>query len=175
MSWQNIPLKGRTDFRGAAEFRPQRLFAFELRRWEAQLGLSARISAGCLRCVLALAAERAMERVLGLAAVEPAHLRTPIRCESSRSLPRRPNEAHTRSRRPTCAGADDGNAGPPASKSTQILAQSSHMKPLALARSLQAQPSRSYQKPHPSALDSFVATTWKAKQRAPPWQKRTFA
>src|SRR6516164_2432980 len=32
-----------------AEFRPQRLFAFELRRWEAQLGLSASISAGCLR------------------------------------------------------------------------------------------------------------------------------
>src|SRR5262252_635428 len=32
-----------------AEFRPQRLFAFELRRWEAQLGPSASISAGCLR------------------------------------------------------------------------------------------------------------------------------
>src|SRR5262249_7224613 len=32
-----------------AELRPQRLFAFELRRWEAQLGPSARISAGCLR------------------------------------------------------------------------------------------------------------------------------
>jgi hypothetical protein len=32
-----------------AEFRPQRLFVFELRRWEAQLGPSARISAGCLR------------------------------------------------------------------------------------------------------------------------------
>jgi hypothetical protein len=29
---QNIPLKGRTDFRDVAEFRPQRLFAFELRR-----------------------------------------------------------------------------------------------------------------------------------------------
>jgi len=37
MSSQNIPLKGRTDFRDPAEFRPQRLFAFELRRWEAQL------------------------------------------------------------------------------------------------------------------------------------------
>jgi hypothetical protein len=34
MSSQNIPLKGRTDFRDAAEFRPQRLFAFELRGWE---------------------------------------------------------------------------------------------------------------------------------------------
>jgi hypothetical protein len=53
--------------------------------------------------VLALAAERAMERVLGLAAVEFAHLRPWVRCESSRSLPRRPNEAHTRSRRPTYA------------------------------------------------------------------------
>jgi hypothetical protein len=31
------------------EFRPQRLFVFELRWWEAQLGPSARISAGCLR------------------------------------------------------------------------------------------------------------------------------
>jgi hypothetical protein len=41
--------------------------------------------------------------------------------------------------------------------------------------SLQAQPSRSYRKPHPSALDGFLATTWKAKQRAPAWQKRTFA
>ena len=45
MSAQNIPLKG---FSGdPAEFWPQRLFAFELRRWEAQLGPSARISAGC--------------------------------------------------------------------------------------------------------------------------------
>ncbi len=31
------------------KFWPRRLFAFELRRWEAQLGPSARISAGCLR------------------------------------------------------------------------------------------------------------------------------
>jgi len=38
MSWQNIPLKVRKDFGDLAEFRPQRLFAFELRRWEAQLG-----------------------------------------------------------------------------------------------------------------------------------------
>jgi hypothetical protein len=37
MSSQNMPLKCRTDFRDPAEFRPQRLFAFELRRWEAQL------------------------------------------------------------------------------------------------------------------------------------------
>jgi hypothetical protein len=49
MSSQNIPLKGRIDFLDPAEFRPQRLFAFELRRWKAQLGPSARISAGCLR------------------------------------------------------------------------------------------------------------------------------
>src|SRR5215468_5875109 len=49
MPSQNIPLKGRTDSGDPAEFRPQRLFAFELRRWEAQLGPSARISAGCLR------------------------------------------------------------------------------------------------------------------------------
>jgi len=31
MSSQIIPLKGCTDFRGPAEFQPQRLFAFELR------------------------------------------------------------------------------------------------------------------------------------------------
>src|SRR5262249_49882882 len=49
MSWQNIPLKDRTDFRDPAELRPQRLFAFELRRWEAQLEPSASISAECLR------------------------------------------------------------------------------------------------------------------------------
>src|SRR5262249_51291088 len=49
MSWQNTPLKDRTDFRDPAELRPQRLFAFELRRWEAQLEPSASISAGCLR------------------------------------------------------------------------------------------------------------------------------
>src|SRR6266478_1218000 len=34
MSSQIIPLKGRTDLRGPSEFQPQRLFAFELRRWE---------------------------------------------------------------------------------------------------------------------------------------------
>ena len=33
MSSQIIPLKSRTDFRSPAEFQPQRLFAFELRRW----------------------------------------------------------------------------------------------------------------------------------------------
>src|SRR5215469_17598135 len=49
MPSQNMPLKGRTDSGDPAEFRPQRLSAFELRRWEAQLGPSARISAGCLR------------------------------------------------------------------------------------------------------------------------------
>src|SRR5262245_10329858 len=49
MSCQNIPLKGRIDLLDPAEFLPPRLFAFKLRRWEAQLGPSARISAGCLR------------------------------------------------------------------------------------------------------------------------------
>src|ERR1035437_7008243 len=44
--------------------------------------------------VLALAAERAIERVLGIAAVGLAHLKTPTRCESSQSLPRRPNQGH---------------------------------------------------------------------------------
>src|SRR5262249_23274516 len=32
------PLKDRTDLRESSEFWPWRLFAFELRRWEAQLG-----------------------------------------------------------------------------------------------------------------------------------------
>jgi hypothetical protein len=49
MSSQNIPLKGRKISGDRAELRPQRLFAFKLRRWKAQLGPSARISAGCLR------------------------------------------------------------------------------------------------------------------------------
>src|SRR5262249_49849032 len=33
MSSQNIPLKARSDSRDPAEFWPQRLFAFEVRRW----------------------------------------------------------------------------------------------------------------------------------------------
>src|SRR5205807_1443254 len=37
--------------------------------------------------VLALAAERAVERILGFAAADLAHLRTPTKCESSQSLP----------------------------------------------------------------------------------------
>jgi hypothetical protein len=48
MSPQNIPLKGRTDFRDAVEFRPQRLFAFELRRVENAARANARIPAGVL-------------------------------------------------------------------------------------------------------------------------------
>jgi hypothetical protein len=32
LSWQNIPLKDRTDFQGSIRFWPHRLFAFELRR-----------------------------------------------------------------------------------------------------------------------------------------------
>jgi len=38
MSSQIIPLKGRADSRDPAEFWPQRLFAFELRRGDTQLG-----------------------------------------------------------------------------------------------------------------------------------------
>src|ERR1700674_1115363 len=44
--------------------------------------------------VVALAAERAMERVLRIAAAGLVHLSTPTRCESSRSLPCRPNHGH---------------------------------------------------------------------------------
>jgi hypothetical protein len=38
MSPQIIPLKGRADSRDQAEWGPQRLFAFELRRGDTQLG-----------------------------------------------------------------------------------------------------------------------------------------
>jgi hypothetical protein len=38
MSSQIIPLKARADSRDPTEFRSQRLFAFELRRWVTQLG-----------------------------------------------------------------------------------------------------------------------------------------
>src|SRR5262249_54028222 len=51
--------------------------------------------------VLALAAERAMERFLGFAAADLVHLRTPKRYGSPQPYPRRPNQAHTRSRRST--------------------------------------------------------------------------
>src|SRR6516165_5809544 len=51
--------------------------------------------------VLALAAERAMERFLGFAATELIHLRTPTRYKSSQPQPHRSNQAHTRSRRST--------------------------------------------------------------------------
>jgi hypothetical protein len=40
MSCQNIPLKGPQISGDLAEFRPQRLFAFELRRWKAQLAFA---------------------------------------------------------------------------------------------------------------------------------------
>ena len=43
--------------------------------------------------VLALAAERAVERVLRIAAADLAHFRAPTRCKSSQSLPRRTNQA----------------------------------------------------------------------------------
>jgi hypothetical protein len=55
--------------------------------------------------MLALAAERTVERVLGVATADLAHLRTPTRYESSQPLPRRPDPAHTPSRRPTGARA----------------------------------------------------------------------
>src|SRR5258707_6431167 len=44
--------------------------------------------------VLALAAERAVEGIIGFAAADLAHLRTPTRCEPSQSLPCRPNHGH---------------------------------------------------------------------------------
>ena len=44
-----------------------------------------------------------MERFLGFAAVDLAHLITPTREKSPQSLPLRPNQAHTRSSRRTCA------------------------------------------------------------------------
>src|ERR1700726_1884089 len=46
--------------------------------------------------VLALAAERAVERVLRIAAADLAHFRAPKRCESSQSLPRGINQARAR-------------------------------------------------------------------------------
>ena len=52
-SSQIIPLKDRSNSRHPAEFWPQRLFAFELRRWETQLGPGAKISAGMLARTLA--------------------------------------------------------------------------------------------------------------------------
>jgi hypothetical protein len=51
MSPQIIPLKGRKICGDPAEFWRQRLFAFELRRWEAQLEPSASISAEGARAV----------------------------------------------------------------------------------------------------------------------------
>src|SRR5262249_24890549 len=46
--------------------------------------------------VLALAAERAVERVLGVAVADLAHFRTPTRCQSSQSLPHRPKISPSR-------------------------------------------------------------------------------
>src|SRR5438034_1862284 len=54
-SSQIIPLKSRSDSRDPAEFWPQRLFAFELRRGGTKLGPSARISAEMLADVSELA------------------------------------------------------------------------------------------------------------------------
>src|SRR5262249_28537345 len=45
--------------------------------------------------VLALAAERAVERILRFAAADLAHLSTPTRCKSSQPQPRWPNQSHT--------------------------------------------------------------------------------
>src|SRR5260370_8938992 len=55
--------------------------------------------------VLALAAEQAVERILGIATADFAHLRTRTRYKSSQPLPHRPIQAHPRSRRRTCAHA----------------------------------------------------------------------
>src|SRR6516225_4604601 len=73
--------------------------------------------------VLALAAERAMERGLGLSAVDLAHLRTPIKIqEPSHSLIHSPNQACTRSRRQTCAMRQRrGNRGQPDQLSRKLL------------------------------------------------------
>ena len=79
MSSQNMPLKGRTDSRDPAEFRPQRLFAFELRRWEAQLRPSARISAGCL-----LSKQSRLEGKRPASQAEPCRRRDYLVVESKR-------------------------------------------------------------------------------------------
>jgi hypothetical protein len=65
MSRQNIPLKGRADSRDQAEWGPQRLFAFELRRGDTQLGPRAKISAGVLAPALEVALDRAAGGVEG--------------------------------------------------------------------------------------------------------------
>src|SRR5262249_29675370 len=51
--------------------------------------------------VLALAAERAVERILGIATADLAHLRIPTRYKIITAVTRRPNQARTRSRRST--------------------------------------------------------------------------
>jgi hypothetical protein len=65
MSPQTIPLKGRADSRDQAEWGPQRLFAFELRRGDTQLGPRAKISAGVLAPALEVALDRAAGGVEG--------------------------------------------------------------------------------------------------------------
>jgi hypothetical protein len=65
MSRQNIPLKGRADSRDQAEWGPQRLFAFELRQGDTQLGPRAKISAGVLAPALEVALDRAAGGVEG--------------------------------------------------------------------------------------------------------------
>jgi hypothetical protein len=58
-------LKGRADSRDQAEWGPQRLFAFELRRGDTQLGPRAKISAGVLAPALEVALDRAAGGVEG--------------------------------------------------------------------------------------------------------------
>src|SRR5215831_3681046 len=65
--------------------------------------------------VLALAAERAMERFLGFAAADLVHLRTPTRYNSSQPQPRRPNQAHARSRRSTTRRRERWRSAPASS------------------------------------------------------------
>src|SRR6516225_492114 len=63
--------------------------------------------------VLALAAERAMERFLGFAAADLVHLRTPTRYKSPQPQPGRPNQAPTRSRRSTTRRHERWRRPPP--------------------------------------------------------------
>jgi hypothetical protein len=66
MSPQNIPLKGRADFRESGRISPRRLFACELRGWGYAAGLRAKISAETLVRVLVT---RRMAEMAGIAAI----------------------------------------------------------------------------------------------------------
>src|SRR5262249_36692884 len=65
--------------------------------------------------VLALAAERAVKRIFGIATADLAHLRIPTRYKSSQPKRRRPNQAHTRPRRSTMRRRAKGGGAPASS------------------------------------------------------------